>query len=47
METENPGDVDDDEAEVPTTVNKKLDERVQSKLDAFAFTTNSNRDSGG
>ena len=41
IETETPGDVDDNEAAKPTVVNRKTGERVRRKPDAFAFITNS------
>ena len=42
-----PGDVDDDEAARPTAVSRRRGERVRNKSDAFAFTTNNERDSCG
>ena len=47
METETLGDVDDNEAARPSAVSRRRGERVRSKSDEFAFTTNSERDSGG
>ena len=47
MEIQTPGDVDDDEAEWPTVGNSRWGERVRSKPDTFAFTTNSERDISG
>ena len=47
METETPDDVDDNEAARPTVVGRRRGERVRTNPNAFAFTTNSEREIGG
>ena len=47
METETPGDVDDDEAALPTVDHRRRGERVRKKPKTLVFTTESERDNNG